>query len=112
MAKIIKGYYESGRVFVVDDGKESELLPDDRSKAVNKGSRRFYWGFDSDGAGYLATSILLQFLPEKAARAWYYEFKVNKIVSMPKADFTIKKDEVMKWYEKKMAGYIKADAYF
>jgi len=102
MAKIIKGYYESGRVFVVDNGKESELLPDDRFKAVNKGSRRFYWGFDNEGAGHLATSVLLQFLPEKAARAWYYEFKVEKIVPMPKADFVIKEEDVTKWYQKKM----------
>jgi hypothetical protein len=78
MAKIIKGYYESGRVIVSENGVDNEIMPDAAFKSINKGTRRFYWGFDSDGAAHLALAMLLQFLPDKTARAWYYEFNPER----------------------------------
>lgn len=68
------------------------LNPKYSQRTYNHSPDGFNWGYGGSGPAQLALAILLKYLPQEAALAWYQDFKFSIVASWPQTDFEVRVD--------------------
>jgi hypothetical protein len=61
----------------------------------------FEWGYGGSGPSEFALNILSVFIGQREAERHYQSFKWDFICDLPREGGTIKRDDILKWVEKK-----------
>ncbi len=88
----LKGKISTGEVWI-----DGQPVSAERSlKVSNHSPTGFSWGYPGSGPAQLALAILLRYLPESEAVAFYQDFKFKFIANLPQTDFETRID-IREW---------------